>query len=207
IHEGDIWITSAEEGNPIRITKTPENEIWLAWSPDSRMIASMCYRVQEPTLHVISTSGGGATKILSTPARRDGYAWSPDSKEIAVVSDGVISAIPIGGGKAREVLDLRDQGIVDSEAWGLSWLSDGKHLAFVSRKVTEDASPTRIFLVPAEGGKITMLAADDDNWKDWLYLSPDSKWISYNSEGDVKTRSEGSIWEADFEEIVKELAR
>ncbi len=89
---------------------------------------------------------------------------------------------------------------------GLSWLLDGKHLAFVSLKATGDDERARIFMVPAEGGKVTGLAADDDGWKDWLYPSPNGKWISYGSEGEVKTRPEGAMWEADFEEILKKAS-
>jgi len=203
IHGGDIWITSADEGKPVQITKTPEHEIWPAWSPDGQMIAYMYYRVEEPILHVISMSGGEATKILDTPAGRDKYAWCPDSREIAVISNGAISAISIAGGKAREILDLKDQGFVDDAAWGLSWLQDGKHLAFISHKEREE---TRIFMVPAKGGEVTELAADDDSGKDWLYPSPDGKWISYGAEGEVKTRSGATLWEADFEEIVRKAS-
>ncbi len=202
IHGGDIWITSAEEGKPVQITETLEHEIWPVWSPNGEMIAYMYHRAG-PILHVISVSGGEATKILDTSAGRDKYAWSPDGKEIAVISNGAISAIPIAGGKARQILALKHQGFVDDGASGLSWLPDGKHLAFVSLKATEDGDPTRIFMVPAKGGRVTELAADDDGWKDWLYPSPNGKWISYGSEGEVKTRPEGAIWEADFEEILK----
>jgi Tol biopolymer transport system component len=204
IHGGDIWITSAKEGKPVRITKTPEHEIWPAWSPDGQMIAYMYYRVEEPILHVISVSGDKATKILDTPAGRDRYAWSPGNKEIAVISNGAISAISIASGKAREILDLKDQGFVDNAASGLSWLPDGKHLAFISHKEREE---TQIFMVPVEGGEVTELAADDDSSKDWLYPSPDGKWISYDAEGDVKTRSQGTVWEADFDEILAKVSR
>ena len=59
-------------------------------------------------------------------------------------------------------------------------------------------------MVAAKGEKVIELAADDNNWKDWLYPSPDGKWISYDSEGEVKVRSEGSIWEVELEELIKE---
>ena len=212
IHGGDIWITSAGEGKPVRITNTPEREIRPVWSPDGEMIA---YRFRlsvfagegQQILHVISASGGEATEILDTPASRGEYAWSPDGKEIAVISEGVLSAIPIAGGKARQILDLKHQGFVKEETWGLCWLPEGKYLAFISQKAIGGPTGNRIFMVPAEGGKVTELATDDDGWKDYLYPSPDGKWISYDSEVMVKTRSEGAIWEADFEEIVKKASR
>ncbi len=210
LHGGDIWITSAEEGKPVQITKTPEHEIKPVWSPDGEMIAYR-FRLSEyagegkQILHVISAYGGEATKILDTPAGRGEYAWSPDGKEIAVISKGVLSAIPIAAGKARQILDLKHQGFVKDETWGLCWLPDGKYLTFISQKEIGGPGRNRIFKVPAKGGKVTELAADDDGWKDYLYPSPDGKWISYDSEAMVKTRSEGSIWEADFEELLKKL--
>jgi len=212
IYEGDIWIASAEEGTPVQITKTPEQETWLVWSPDGKMIAYMLRKSiwggkEHRILHVISVSEDEATEVLRTAAGRNRYAWSPDSKEIAVVSEGVISAIPIAGGKARQILDLKHQDFWEGNAWGLCWHPDGKHLAFVSENISqgEGGDYEGIFMVPAEGGKFTELVADDPGEKYHLYPSPDGKWISYNSDRFVKTRPEGAIWEADVEEILEKL--
>ena len=51
------------------------------------------------------------------------------------------------------------------------------------------------------------IATDDQGWKNLFYWSPDGKWISYNSDGMVKTRTEGTMWDADFQEIVKKASR
>ncbi len=225
LYKGDIWIASAEGGTPVQITKTPENEIRLVWSPDGEMIAylfesRMHGREWQRILHVISVSGGEATEILDTRIGRDRYAWSPDGREIAVVSEGVISAIPIAGGKARQILDLKHQGFVTGNAWGLSWHPDGKYLAFISANISrgdlgyshqldrgDDAVYEGIFMVPAKGGKFTELVADDPGEKYLLYWSPDGKWLSYNSDRFVKTRPEGAIWETDLEEFLKKASR
>jgi Tol biopolymer transport system component len=200
IHKKDIWVMSTEKGRLVQITKTSESEILPEWSPEGEMIVYMVEVEQGKTnLQVISASGGEPTKILDNCAYWS-HAWSPDGKELFAESKGMILAIPIDGGKARKILDLKEQGLVDG-ARGLCWLPDWKHLAFVSKKGREE--PTRIFMVPAKGGKVMELASDDDDWKDWIYPSPDGKWISYNSEGYVKTRPEGSIWEVSFEDLLK----
>lgn len=202
VHEGDIWITSADNGKAVRITNKPEPETWPLWSPDGKMIAfieefnSKKTGEEEQILRVIPAAGGEAKKIFST-SDKDEFDWSPDGKELAVISDGKISVIPISGGKAREIFDLDEFRI--GRIISFCWLPDGKHFAFIGEK--DDGC--RIYLVSEKGDKVIELAADDNNWKDWLYPSPDGKWISYDSEGSIKVRSESTIWEVDFEELIK----
>jgi Tol biopolymer transport system component len=200
IHKKDIWIMSSEKGRPVQITKTSESEILPEWSPVGEMIV---YVVQvkrgKMNLQVISASGGDPTKILDNCGFWS-HAWSPGGKEIVSESEGMILVIPIDGGKARKILDFKEQGVDGGR--GLCWLPDGKHLAFIGQNMGK-RQPTRIFVVPAKGGKVTELASDDDGWKDWIYPSPDGKWISYNAEGYIKTRPEGTIWEVDVEELLK----
>jgi Tol biopolymer transport system component len=201
IHKSDIWIKPVEKGKPVQITKTPADEILPEWSPAGEMIVYIVQVEQiKKTLYVIPASGGEPTKILDN-CDYWSHAWSPDGKEIVAESKGMILAIPIDGGKSRQILDLKAQGIVDG-ARGLCCLPNGKHLAFISKKMGRK-KPTRIFVVPAKGGNVTELASDDDGWKDWIYPSPDGKWISYNSEGYVKIRPQGSIWEVDIKELLR----
>jgi len=204
VHGGDIWVTSADKGEPVNITQSPEHENFPVWSPDGKMIAYIVKYDEkggdEQSLHVIPSSGGEAKKILNT-SNKELHAWSPDGKELAFISEGKILVIPISGGKAREFFDLEKFHI--KRVITISWLPDGKHFAFIGEKEKEYGIRNRIFLVSEKGDKVTELAADDDNWgKDWLYPSPDGKWISYGSEGEVKVRSEGTIWEVDMKELL-----
>jgi hypothetical protein len=59
-----------------------------------------------------------------------------------------------------------------------------------------------------ETAKITRLAQEnlDDN-KDALEWSPDGEWLSYTTEESAKVRPEGTLWEADFNEIKEKLAK
>jgi Tol biopolymer transport system component len=204
VHAGDIWVTSADKGDPLNITQSLQNESFPVWSPDGKMIAYMedppDEEGKEKSLHIIPASGGKATKILDMSFSvhdKEEFDWSPDGKELAVISSGKILIVPVSVGEAREVFDLEEFGIEDVIA--LSWLPDGKGFAFIGEKEDE----CRMFLVSEKGDKITELAADDSNWKDWLYPSPEGKWISYDSEGEVKVRSQGTIWEVDFEKLIK----
>ncbi len=199
IHKGDVWIKSVENGNPVQITKTKESDILPEWSPDGEKIVYVVQLDQgKMNLHVISASGGESIKILDNCAYWS-HAWSPNSKEIVAASKGEILALSIDGKKERKMFDLNEQGL--NSAGGLCWLPDGKHLAFIDRGKTDQS---RIYIVPAKGGDVIELATDDNDWKDWIYPSPDGKWISYNAEGEFKTRPESTIWEVKVTDLLKE---
>jgi Tol biopolymer transport system component len=210
-HEGNIWMVSPEGGEPVHVTvrKNPgEYRADPIWSPDGKMIKYRVYHSENNQfLRVIPASGSEDTILLDIPlaSSRSLYEWSADGKDLLSSSREAISAISIADGKSRKFLDLKELSL---NTWCLSSSPDRKTLAFIGYKASEDWHPDRyqIFLVPVEGGKFTELAADDPGEKYWLWWSPDGKWISYNSDGFVKTRPEGAIWEADFEQILTKLS-
>ena len=204
VHEGDIWVASAEKGDPVRITKDPANETFPVWSPDGKNIAFVERKDivggGQP-LYVVSSSGGERQKIWADCDKEE-FTWSLDGKEILIVSDGFIHAVPLSGGKPRQVLDLKREGLKEDlkSVQGLCWIPDGKKLAFM----TSDGWTNKIFLVSPSGGGLTELASDDPVMKDWIYPSPDSKWISYVTEEWVKARPSETIWEVKVEDLTRE---
>ena|GEM_PF-26879 len=213
-HEGDIWMASAEGGEPVQFTfrKRPEHyNVEPTWSPDGSMI---CYKVyhseKEQILRVIPASGSENKIILDIPlaGRRDLYEWSTDSKDFVFESGGMLSAISIADGKSRQLLDLKELPI--DSAWGFSWSPDRQKLAFIGYTEVEgsgDEDKYQIFMTSTEGGEFTELAADDPGEKYWVWWSPDGKWISYQSDGFVKTRPGGEIWEADVSELLSGMEK
>jgi len=200
IHGGHIWIASPGKGKPVQITKTSESPTYPVFSSAGGLIAYISEKEQgNRILRVVPSSGGEPATVLDHCGYWR-YAWSPDGRKLAAYSKGVISAISIPGGKPGQILDLKREGLIN-DAWGLFWLPDGKRIGFISQR--ERDKPTRIYLVPAAGGKVAELAADNDGYIDLLYPSPDGKWISYDSEGFVKTRPEGSIWEVNLSDMLK----
>ncbi len=201
-HEGDVWIANVERGKTVQITKTQEVEGWPRWSPDGKMVHYIVQSGEENILHVRPASGG---KEIMRLEAFDDFAWSPDGKELAVAfKNDQLSVISIASGKTRRIADLKDMGL--TEVYDLFWSPDGRNLACIGYH-TEKGQSGPIFIIPVEGGKATEVATDDHNDKYWFYWSPDGKWISYNSDGPVKTRPEGIMWEADFEEILKKVSR
>jgi len=62
-----------------------------------------------------------------------------------------------------------------------------------------------MYLINAADGKATELAANDTETKEIIIWSPDSKWISFYSEGPKKMRLEGALWEADLTGFMNNL--
>ncbi len=203
IHKEDLWIAPTNGDKPIQITDTPEMELRPIWSPNGKMISYTIYfEGIRAGLYVVPASGGKATRMSDAFSKN--FAWSPDSKGITVVSDGIISIAPVAGSKTQQIAKLKDLDL--KSVFSLRWSPDGRHIACVGNHTEKgDAGP--IFVISAQGGKATTLVPNDTTYKYGLHWSPDGKWISYNSEGPVKIRPEGTIWEADFEEIVKKASR
>ncbi len=204
IHRGDLWIAFSNGDKPVQITKTPELEHGrLGWSPDGRMIHYIVRHSQTArTSYVVSVSDGKTTKILDTGPGRI-HAWSPDSRKLAIESEGLISVVSIADGGTQQIAKLKDLGL--DRVFDLRWSPDGKYFACVGNHINKGPS-CPIFVIPVEGGKVTTLTVDDTSEKYRLFWSPDGKWISYNSEGPVKVRPEGTLWEADFDQIVRKAS-
>jgi len=173
---------------------------------------------------VIPVKDGDPFNLVDMDAWRGNF--SPDCKKAAFYSDNAIWIVPVSPetgrptGPSKKLLDMKFtwQGPVEwspDNKWivfttpgikfhlfNLSWLPDGKHFAIFGMKDKRDTS-NRIYLISEKGDEVIELAADDNGWKDWLYPSPDGKWISYDSEGTIKVRSESTLWEVDFEKFIK----
>jgi len=126
--------------------------------------------------------------------------WSPNSQEFAVLSEENISIFTIDGHKKRHIIDLKDLDLDDSSS--PRWSPDGKHLAFIGWATGEE---DRLYMIPSGGGQVTELAPGDNGEIHGLNWSPDGKWISFLTNEVIKVRPEGTMWEADFEEILEKL--
>lgn len=202
VHEGDIWLYTLEDGKLIQITDTPENEIWIDFSPDGNMISYLIPSIQTAVLHIIPASGG-PSKVLNSDCK--GATWLNDSKSIAILSNNNLEIISLDGQKIRHLLNIKDIGLAN-DGIEVRFSQDAKYLAFIGYIGDNDHS--LIVTYSMETGKVTRLA--DENLNDFKYgldWSPDGKWLSYLGYENVKVRSEGSLWEASFEEIKEKLAK
>ncbi len=203
IHRDDVWIAPSQGGKPVQITRTPERERGPGWSPDGKMVKYVVFSDENPqgVFHVVPASGGKATKI---PHANRSSVWSPDSTKLATEFEGRISSVSIADGETRQIARLEDLGL--ASVFDLCWSPDGKRIACVGDHIEEGHSGP-IFVLGVEAGEVTTLVTEDDSWKYRVHWSPDGRWIAYDPQGPIKLRPEGTMWEADFEEIVQKASR
>jgi len=203
VHEGDIWVVPLEDGKPVQITNTPESERWINFSPDGNLISYLIPTTESAILHIIPVAGG-MSKVVNSDCK--GANWSPDSKSMTILSNNVLQVVSLDGQKIKSFINIKDLGLSDISMPHFS--PDGQHFALIGYfgENLGDNDKTLIILYNMVTAKVTRLAQENlDDFKYSLELSPDGKWISYLTEEFVKVRPEGTLWEADFEEIKEKL--
>jgi dipeptidyl aminopeptidase/acylaminoacyl peptidase len=86
--ETDIWMTSWDGTQTLRVTSTPGNETAPRWSPDGRYLAFLSSRQAGDGAQVwlLDRRGGEAQRVTTI---RDGVAdlaWSPDASRLVLVA-------------------------------------------------------------------------------------------------------------------------
>ena len=212
IHENDIWIAFTGGNDPIRVENVPERVGYISWTPDGKALLfhspSGWGFIENPGPQAITS------KLLYNGNAVD-CSWrnitiSPDNNQYAILLDDEITIIPFdesGTVKKKNISEL-DLEQCSSPVWS----PDGKRIAFIGVKKTDDPvsypeGRYQLYVVPIDGGNPVRIASDDDNFKYGHSWSPDGKWITFTPMRPVKVRPEGTLWEADFEEIKNKLAR
>jgi len=202
IHEDDIWTVNLKNGEKIQITDTNDNERWLDWSPDGKIIRYLIKNNQNWDLYIVSENGGSSELIFKNFKT---FNWSPDGKKAAIESENEIKIISTETGKVLEnIVSTEELGVERFYSSG-NFSPDGKHLAFIC-DYNENGYKTVLYKYSFKTKEITRLTDGTNNGFQYaLQWSPDSKWISYLIEENVKVRPEGVLWEADFEEVKEKL--
>jgi dipeptidyl aminopeptidase/acylaminoacyl peptidase len=106
----DLWIVSADGGEPRVLTRSPKRDDQPRWSNDSRRLAFISDRDGKAQIYVISVDGGEAEKITDAPTAVQSFDWSPDGRSIAY-----IAADPLTEAREKEKKDGFDQIVLDTD--------------------------------------------------------------------------------------------
>lgn len=88
-NDSDVWMTSWDGAQTIRLTSTPESESSPRWSPDGGWLAFVSGRQEGKggQVWLLDRRGGEAQRISTIKGGVNDYAWSPDSKRLVLVLD------------------------------------------------------------------------------------------------------------------------
>ncbi|HEX5425443.1 MAG TPA: PDZ domain-containing protein [Candidatus Acidoferrales bacterium] len=137
-------------------------------------------------LWLVPTGGGIARRITTDPGLELFPKFSPDGSQIAFTGeyDGKpnVYVIPAEGGEPKQLTfesamsEIPERMGVENEV--ITWMPDGKSIAFLSRRDTFNDWFGRLFEVPVTGGLPTRLPFD--NRGGLTSFSPDGTTIAYN---------------------------
>jgi dipeptidyl aminopeptidase/acylaminoacyl peptidase len=83
----DVWMTSWDGTQSIRLTSSPESESSPRWSPDGRYLAFVSGRQEGKggQVWLLDRRGGEAQRVTTLKGGISDLAWSPDAKRLVLV--------------------------------------------------------------------------------------------------------------------------
>jgi len=79
----DIYVLSAGDAEPVRLTTSDAEDHWASWSPDGALIAFHTQRDGNREIYSMADDGSDASNLSRNEAEDLLPAWSPDGTQIA----------------------------------------------------------------------------------------------------------------------------
>ncbi len=177
---GEVFAASAKDGgDAARISRTPENESHILWSPDSRRLVYSSDRDSVGHLYQYDFATGSETRLTDGNDVDHSARFSPDGKSIAFVrGDSEIRVLDVAAKQER----VLSRGVFDRPPFAgtppLAWSPDNRWIAFLT---TGSKGFTNVSVVAADGTNpqpISFLANAFSNSISW---SPDGKTIFFDT--------------------------
>lgn len=87
--DSDVWMTSWNGRQSLRLTTSKSSEHAPRWSPDGRYLAFLSDRDdarEVDQIWLLDRGGGEAERITNLPGGVTDYAWSPDGRRLALIA-------------------------------------------------------------------------------------------------------------------------
>jgi dipeptidyl aminopeptidase/acylaminoacyl peptidase len=87
--DSDVWMTSWDGSQSIRLTSSPDGESTPRWSPDNRYLAFVSSRQEGKggQVWLLDRRGGEAQRLTMLKGGIEDFVWSPDSRRLVLVVD------------------------------------------------------------------------------------------------------------------------
>jgi len=149
-----IYLVSAEGGDPRQLTSEKQSSSSPRWSPDGKRLAFVSARDGVPqiwTVDMAEAATGSPKKITSLSTGADGPVWSPDGRSIAFTSEIYPECANDDCNRQRE------QKATESKV--KAKLTD--RLLYRHWSAWKDGKRTHVFVVGAEGGEARDMTPGD----------------------------------------------
>ena len=161
----DVWMTSWDGTQTIRVTSSPDGESSPRWSPDGRYLAFLSGRQEGKGAQVwlLDRRGGEAQRLTQLKGGVSDYAWSPDSKRLAVVVDEETDSIA-----KKDTAEHKTPKPIVVDRYGFKRDVEG----YLGTK----RSHLSLFDIATRKIETLTSGRDDDDSPSW---SPDGKWLAF----------------------------
>ncbi len=201
-----VYTVPASGGKAVQITQGEGWPYYPRWSPDGERIYFRGWNEETPkiTIVYVPAAGGDPVEVPVQPERwimsrvpGGGLNVSPDGERLVIAGSqepqdlaegGGIWTIPVDGGRPTR---LTSGGPVEAYP---CWSPDGRSVAFTDwHALSEDEGFRAIHVVPAEGGEIRQVTAEEDSVDGGpigggaIAFTPDGEDIAYFSSGTIKS--------------------
>jgi dipeptidyl aminopeptidase/acylaminoacyl peptidase len=149
-----IYLVSAEGGQPRQLTSEKQSSSSPRWSPDGKRLAFISARDGVPqiwTVEMAEAATGQLKKITSISTGADGPVWSPDGRSIAFTSEIYPECANDDCNRQRE------QKAAESKV--KAKITD--RLLYRHWSAWKDGKRTHVFVVAAEGGEARDMTPGD----------------------------------------------
>jgi serine/threonine protein kinase len=158
-----------KNGNKTNVVLDPGPYRQIRLSPDATRIAvNATNENQGQDVWIFETASGVFSRITSGPEGANDMVWSPDGRQLAFQWHGNLYRKMIGSPENIPILES------STNKWLHDWSPDGRSIVFAQDQGVYVTSPT------TPGPASTFL--ENSFNKDEFRISPDSKWIAYNTD-------------------------